>query len=124
MATLYATMAPRPLVKWHVNKDEVNDTCAADGWCLCCNECQLVDWVGANEQRRDCKDRDGHIDYDNSDNNGNDSDGDMTRIAQTNYPYAIRATAGLIYWFAVETGQIARVEVRNALPAILSLILN
>lgn len=123
MNTVYSGMAPRPLARWHVNKDEVNDTCAFDG-CLCCNKCQLVDWVGTNEQRRDCEDHDGHIDYDNSDNNGNDSDGDMTRIAQTNYPYAIRATAGLIYWFAVETGQIARVEVRNALPAILNLILN
>lgn len=116
MAGLYAKMAPRPLARWQVNKDEV--------WDHFWGECQLVDWVGPNESRSDCQDHDGVEDRDNSDNDGNDSDGDMTRIAQTNYPYAIRATAGLIYWFAVETGQIARVEVRNALPAIVGLILN
>ncbi len=98
MQSLFGTLYFRPLVKWHVNKDEVYDYF----W----SECQLVDFVGL-ESRKDCWDHDGHVDYDNTDGDGTNVDGDLARIGNVNYPYAIRAAAGLIYYFAVQTGQIA-----------------
>jgi hypothetical protein len=99
MNSLFATINSRPTALWHVNKDEVDDFFAG---------CQLVDFVGPFETRADCAGGgDGHVDYDNTDDEGNDDDGDLTRIASDNYPYAIRAAAGLIYYFAIETGQIS-----------------
>ncbi len=112
MQALFATLAPRPIEVWHVNKDEVDDFFFG---------CELVDFIGF-EDPADCwGGPDGHIDKDNTDDddlpqvpgnldgNGNDSDGDLTRIGTVNYPYAIRAAAGLIYYFAVETGQLTRI---------------
>jgi len=100
MAALFSSLDPRPTAQWHVNKDEIFDYKWWD------YGCDLVDWIGISEYHEDCYDGDGHADWDNSDDNGNNSDGDMYRIGRVNYPYAIRAAAGLIYYFAVQTGQI------------------
>ncbi len=97
MRDLFAPLPHRPLLEWHINKDEVKDVFG---------DCDLVDWIGPTERSADCKDRDGHKDRDNTDRHGNDDDGDLTRIANSNYTYGIRAIAGLIYFFAKETGQI------------------
>jgi len=100
MYPLLSSLASHPSKQWHVNKDEVYDS----KWWV--KECQRVDWVGLGEKRRDCWDGNGHIDYDNTDDDGSNSDGDMYAIGQSNYVHAIQATAGLIYYFAKETGQI------------------
>ena len=97
MNELFAPMPPRPLLQWHINKDEVKDV-----W----GDCDLVDWVGPTEKRADCKDKDGHTDRDNTDGHGNDDDGDLSRIGDTNFTYGVRAIAGLLYFFAKETGQL------------------
>lgn len=106
MTTLYNSLPSHPMSRWQINKEEVTDACA---WksitCVCCTECQLVDWAGANETHTDCYDRNGHVDRDNTDNNGSNSDGDLNIIGDAAYTYAIRAAAGLIYYFAQETGQ-------------------
>jgi hypothetical protein len=93
MQSLYSTLEARPLVKRDVNKNEVEIL----------GFCEFVDI--ALVEPSDCN-GDGHIDFDNTDRNGSNDDGDMGRIAIENYPYAIRAAAGLIYYFAVETEQI------------------
>jgi hypothetical protein len=96
MSALFSTLYFRPLLQYHVNKNEVRDFFFG---------CQLVDIIGF-ESPEDCWDNDGHIDFDNTDSGGSNNDGDLARIAVENYPYAIRAAAGLIYYFAVQTGQI------------------
>lgn len=101
MQGLFSQLSYRPLVKWHVNKDEIFDYKWWD------YGCDLVDFLGISEYHEDCWDRDGHVDYDNTDDDGTDIDGDLFRIGRYNYPYAIRAAAGLIYYFAVQTNQIA-----------------
>lgn len=118
MSSLYAKIPEHGQAEWMINKDEVKDW-----W----GDCDLVDWVGWSEHHDDCWSTDGHEDWDNSDDGGNNSDGDLSAIGAINYPYAIRAAAGLIYWFAVESGQIwpdgkPRPDVRW-LPAVLGLIL-
>jgi len=102
MAGLFAQLDPRPIEVWHVNKDEIFDYKWWD------YGCDRVDWVGISEYHEDCWDGDGHADWDNTDDDGNNVDGDMYRIGRVNYPYAIRAAAGLIYYFAVQTGQITQ----------------
>jgi len=97
MQEIFAAMPARPLLEWHINKDEVKDV-----W----GKCDLVDWIGPTEKVSDCRDRDGHKDRDNTDDNGNDQDGDLSRIGDSNFTYGVRAIAGLIYYFAKETGQI------------------
>jgi len=101
MAGLFAQLDPRPTAEWHVQNDEIFDYKWWD------YGCDLVDWVGVSEYHEDCWDHDGHADWDNTDDGGNNIDGDLYRIGRVNYPYAIRAAAGLIYYFAVQTGQIA-----------------
>ena len=106
MNGIFASLPSRPLGVTHLGKNEVWDSCP-NACCWCARECQFVDQFGASETSADCN-GDGHKDIDNTDIvNGmpiND-DGDITRIAQNSYPYAIRAAAGLIYYFAFESGQ-------------------
>jgi hypothetical protein len=73
-----------------------------------------------DEYLTDCKDHNGHIDMNNSNGMGvGNGDRDMEAIARVNVNYAIRACAGLIYYFAKETGQLNY----RALPAINGLLL-
>jgi len=102
MTALFAQLDPRPTAEWHVQKDEIFDYKWWD------YGCDLVDWVGVSEYHEDCYDGDGHADWDNTDDGGTNVDGDLYRIGRVNYPYAIRAAAGLIYYFAVQTGQISQ----------------
>lgn len=74
----------------------------------------------ANEYLSDCKDNNGHIDLNNSNGMGaGNGDRDLEAIARTNVNYAIRACAGMIYYFAKETGQLSY----RSMPAITSLLL-
>ncbi len=100
MPGLFAQLDYRPTAEWHVQKDEIFDYKPWD------YGCDLVDFIGVSEYHEDCWDHDGHADWDNTDDGGNNVDGDLYRIGRVNYPYAIRAAAGLIYYFAVQTGQI------------------
>ncbi|HKP98489.1 MAG TPA: S8 family serine peptidase [Fibrobacteria bacterium] len=73
-----------------------------------------------DEYLTDCKDHNGHIDMNNSNGMGvGNGDRDMEAIARVNVNYAIRACAGLIYYFAKETGQLNY----RALPALNALLL-
>lgn len=96
----------------HINKEEVKDFCAPTGaFCWCCTECQAVDFLVPDirsKQRRDCwNGGDGIEDRDNTDGGGTNFDADQSlhTIGQASMNYAIRAAAGLLYWFVVETGQ-------------------
>jgi hypothetical protein len=117
MNQLWAQMPRRPISTQDIASDEVWDW--APNWCFWCDpECQHVDWVGSTETRADC-DNDGHKDFDNTDTPDGvptDHDGDISAIAQVCYPYAIRAAAGLIYYFAVQTGQYTPPPVPTILP--------
>ena len=55
---------------------------------------------------RDCWDGNGHIERNNSFNVESNLDRDLEGIARNNINYAIRAAAGMIYVFAVETKQV------------------
>jgi subtilisin len=117
MNQVWAQMPKRPISTQDIASDEVWDW--APNWCFWCDaECQHVDWVGSTETRADC-DNDGHKDFDNTDTPDGvptDHDGDISAIAQVCYPYAIRAAAGLIYYFAVQTGQYTPPPVPTIIP--------
>lgn len=61
---------------------------------------------------------------DNSLNDGNDEDGDLSVIASHSYVNGIRALAGLIYYFGVETGQIPKPTGFPGMSAIQQLLLD
>jgi subtilisin family serine protease len=71
------------------------------------------------EEYSDCKDSNGHIDKNNTYFMDDNADRDLEAIARMNVNYAIRAAAGMIYYFAKETGQLNY----RTLPAINSLLL-
>ena len=88
---------PRPLQARAVGRDELMDS---GGQCVARHAPQRGD------RYADCWDGgDGHVDQNNAREPG-DADGDLSRIADVAYVYAVRAVAGLIYLFAVETGQL------------------
>lgn len=71
------------------------------------------------ESLSDCEDNNGHIDQNNTYSMDANADRDLEAIARMNINYAIRAAAGMIYYFAKETNQIRY----PALPAIITLLL-
>jgi len=100
MDSIFATFPNRPIIAEHLNTYEVIDG----------SECQHVKWVDHipffEEKHSDCN-HDGILDWDNTANTDtpSDKDGDLSRIRNNAYTYAVRACAGLIYYFAKETGQ-------------------
>jgi hypothetical protein len=107
MSGIFATMPARPVSKTDIRKDEVLDRLCPWSWCR--TECQWVDVIGPTETPMDCS-GDRHADRDNTDLWGNgmprDDDGDLWSITRYAFPYSVRAAAGLVYHFAVQTGQI------------------
>lgn len=61
---------------------------------------------------------------DNSTNDGNYDDGDLSVIASNSYVNGIRAVAGLLYYFGIETGQIPKLKSNPAMGAIQQLLLD
>jgi subtilisin family serine protease len=120
MNTLMASLAKHPLKKWHINKDEIEYSLFGYGT----GDCGLSDfYTSSYHLRRDCiSGGDGIVDRDNTDSGGHDADGSLTRIAQSNYIHAVQAAAGLIYYFAKETGQL--IEYTDVMPAINMLLLD
>ncbi len=110
MQNIFNALPSHPVEVRHINKNEVIDSCP-DFCCIippftCDPECQEVDWIGSDEELSDCWDNNRHMDQDNTDSGGSDADRDLSTIRTHSYTYAIRAAAGLIYYFAKETGQI------------------
>ncbi len=89
-----------PLLAKHLNKWEGE-------WCLFgkCGDCtwEYVNYAGFDV--KDCNGN-GHKDYDNTEDGYHNTDGDLAAIAYPSVNYAIKAVAGLIYYFAVQSGQI------------------
>ncbi len=124
----FNSLPEHPRGKRDLNKDEVKDFAVAKwGWVngplgtkywgpYVGSQCEEVDIVFSGlayltsfEEYNDCwGGGDGHTDHDNTDNGGNDDDGDLSTIRDVSYTYAVRAAAGLIYYFLVETDQIDR----------------
>lgn len=99
LAPLMAALPTHPLTARDLIRDEV-----VDGKQVC----QQARSVGRADHRADCWDGgDNHIDYNNAAKATADMDGDLAVIADNSYVYAVRAVAGLLYLFAVETGQTA-----------------
>ncbi|MGL1902503.1 MAG: S8 family serine peptidase [Fibrobacterales bacterium] len=100
---IFNSYKAHPRSKKHLNKEEVKDFCAGK---YCTTKCQAVDWISVFEERRDCwGGGDGQYDYDNTDH-FDKGDHDLSKIAKASYSYGIRAAAGLIYYFLIETGQL------------------
>ena len=89
-----------PLLVKHLNHWEGE-------WCALghCGDCgwEYVNYPGF--EVKDCN-GDHHTDLDNSEEENRNTDGDLAAIALPSVNYAIKVVAGLIYYFAVETGQI------------------
>lgn len=122
LAPLLASLPNHPQAPRDLSKNEVKDFCTLAG---CTTQCQEVDVVSPMEEYRDCwGGGDGHVDRDNTDNDGNDDDGDLSVIASHSYVNGIRALAGLIYYFGIETGQIPKLKSNPAMSAIQQLLLD
>ena len=94
---------PRPRSRLDVGADELLDPQG---------QCVARDAPLRGDRYADCWDGgDGHIDRNNT-REPADADGDLSRIADVSYVYAVRAIAGLIYLFGVETGQLPVPEAR------------
>ncbi len=104
MNDLFNAMPKHPVNEHHINRWEIldKDWFSGDD---CYWDWDLYGWFG--ETHSDCKDGNGIKDVNNGEKErGNNADGDLTRIRDFTYSYAVRATAGLIYYFLVETGKL------------------
>lgn len=98
MSLVYGSLPNRPQSSDDISKNEVIP--------LLFGSCSFDDVIFPSKSA-DCN-GDGFVDLDNTDmvnNAPSDQDGDISRIASASYPYAIRAAAGLLYYFFRETYQ-------------------
>jgi hypothetical protein len=94
LGALFATLPQRPQSLADLDSYEVR---RRNG------RCARVVQLAPFDVPTDC-DLDGHIDQSNTADG--DIDGDLSRIGDAAYTYAVRSIAGLLYWFAQQTGQV------------------
>lgn len=100
MGFIFDGLPAYPLSLMNIQQNEV--------WDAVWSECQWEYDIWAHESSSDCKDQNGHSDQDNTEDGGNDWDGDLSRIANSSYTYGLRAAAGMVYQFAWENGLITK----------------